>query len=147
MSTLAEFLVRPRVPKPCYIIDPVAFFVALIGGPLLFTLATFWILFIPVFALGFGALPYLVIGTPVLLFHLGRNPAQPSALAGLALITLFCLAICLLLGAIIIGNEPAFGSVLFILICGAIFAPAWAASFGWVYCKLCRDLYADPIHP
>ena len=57
MPRLVEFLARPRALGPRYIIDPVAFFVALIGGPLLFTLGTFWIMLIPVAALGFGGDP------------------------------------------------------------------------------------------
>ncbi|MGC1494781.1 MAG: hypothetical protein WA790_03160 [Sulfitobacter sp.] len=145
MSILAEFLARPRVQKPRYIIDPVAFFLALIGGPILFTFATFWILFIPVFALGMGAAPYLIVGTPVLLFYLSRHPANPGDLATLALFSLSCMSICLSIGAVIIGEKQALGGILFILLFGAIFAPAWAASFGWVYGKLCRDLYAHPI--
>jgi hypothetical protein len=39
----------PHLPyPPRYIIDPVAFFAALVGGPLLFTALCFWALFIPV---------------------------------------------------------------------------------------------------
>ncbi|MGJ8615316.1 MAG: hypothetical protein ACSHWS_00660 [Sulfitobacter sp.] len=146
MSSLADFLARPRKLGPRYIIDPVAFFLALIGGPLLFTLATFWMLFIPVMALGLGGFPYLIFGTPVLLIYLSRHPAKPLQLAGLALLTLFCLSICLSIGAAILQDEAVFALIPFILIFGAIFASAWAASFGWVYNKLCRDFYTQPLH-
>ncbi|MGJ8628858.1 MAG: hypothetical protein ACSHXB_18000 [Sulfitobacter sp.] len=145
MPRLVEFLARPSSLGPRYIIDPVAFFVALVGGPLIFTLGTFWIMLIPVAALGFGAIPYLVIGTPVLLFHLSRHPAKPSQLALLALLTMFGLSICLSIGAFISQNNDTFGLVLFVLFFGAIFAPAWAACFGWLYGKLCRELYAAPV--
>ena len=72
----AEFLARPRALGPRCIINPAAFFIALIGGPALFTFAPFWMLFIPVASLGFGGHPYPVIVTPVLLLHLSRIPAS-----------------------------------------------------------------------
>lgn len=139
----------PELPEPPegarYIIDPVAFFVALIGAPLLFTLATFWVLFIPVGALYVGSLPYLVIGTPVLLYHLSRNPARPGDLASLSI------AVCLVLGLAFIALAAVFGHsesatvAFYITLCAIIFAPCWAATFGWLYTKLARDFYTQPI--
>ena len=61
------------------LIGPVAFFVALIGGPLLVTAATLWLV-IPVFALMLGGPLYLAIGTPLLLWHLGRHEASRARL-------------------------------------------------------------------
>ncbi len=145
MLQLVPSLARPRKRARRYIVDPVAFFIALVGGPLLFTLATFWVLFVPVVALSLGALPYLIVGTPVLLFHLGRNPAKPAKLALLALFTIICLLGCLCLAAALTQESAMLGTPFFILISGTIFAPAWAATFGWVYGRLCRDFYAHPI--
>ncbi len=145
MSVFAEFLTRPRAPKPRYNIDPVAFVLAMIGGPLMFTLASFWLLLIPVGALIFGTLPYLVLGTPVLLIYLSRHPAKPWQLAILALLTLFCLSIGLSVGAMINRNNTTVDIALITLIFGSLFAPSWAACTGLIYNKLCRDLYAHPI--
>jgi hypothetical protein len=145
MPSLAALLAKPKTISPRYIIDPVAFFIALIGGPLVFTLATFWILFIPVFALVYGVVPYLVLGIPVLLFYLSRNPARPSSLAGIGLLTLFSAAALLALGAVLTNNQNGLGFIAFYVGFGIFFAPAWAASFGWVYGKLCRDFYAHPV--
>ena len=44
-----------------HLIDPVAFGAALILGPIIFTALTFYFI-VPVFALVFGAIPYLTIG-------------------------------------------------------------------------------------
>jgi hypothetical protein len=50
----------PKTERP-HLIDPVAFFAALIFGPIVFTLLTCY-LFIPVLALAFGAPTYLTFG-------------------------------------------------------------------------------------
>lgn len=134
-----------QAPSQRYIIDPVAFFAALFGGPILFTLATFWIAFVPVFALAIGGLPYLLIGTPVLLIYLSRRPVQPRALAGLALATVVLLGLLAHLAALIAGREAQAFSIGLITLFGAIFAPCWAASFGWLYTRLARDFYTRPV--
>lgn len=135
----------PQNANARYVIDPVAFFVALFGGPILFTVATCWLMLIPVGALIVGGPPYLLIGTPVLLYHLSRNPAQPGDLAGVALAV--CLVPCLIavLCAALIGAHGAAMLILFILICAAIFAPCWAACFAVLYRLMARDFYTEPL--
>ena len=61
---------RAARPGPRYLIDPVAFFIALFGAPLLVALLGFWAFFIPIFALVFGGPIYLLLATPALLIHL-----------------------------------------------------------------------------
>ena len=128
-----------------YIIDPVAFFIALFGGPILFTLATCWVMFIPVAALAIGGLPYLIVGTPVLLIHLSRNPVQPGDIAGVAL------SICTVLGlaafaiAALFGADGAALVVLVITIMAAFFAACWGASFALLYQLLARDFFTQPL--
>lgn len=139
----ALYPIKPASPR--YAIDPVAFFIALFGGPLVFTAATFWLLFIPVFALGFGAIPYLFLGTPILLFHLNRHPAQPGRLAGLALITLLALCIPLVALTLLSGEQDVLSVGTGYLLAGMVFGPCWAACFGWIYGKLARPTYARPI--
>jgi len=145
MSAIAKFLARPRKLGPRYVIDPAAFFLALIGGPILFTLLSFWMFFIPVAALLLGGLPYLIFGTPVLLFYLSRHPAKPLALAALALLTLFGLSICLSVTAMITNDDNTADMALIVLIFGTLFAPSWAVCFGVLYNKLCRDFFTHPI--
>lgn len=133
-----------RAAQPRYIIDPVAFFVALIGGPLMVTLATCWILFIPVIALGLGGPVYLILGTPLLLIHLHRNAGDTGEitfLAFLANLSLFPLAVV----ADVLGDPWDLSEgILFYGAFGMIFAPAWAAGFGYVYTRLRRDFYTHP---
>ncbi|MEM8578203.1 MAG: hypothetical protein AAGF60_10155 [Pseudomonadota bacterium] len=61
-------------PGPRYRIDPVAFILALVAAPLIVTALTFPIGGFSFFVLLFGAPLYLVIGTPLLVLHLRRNP-------------------------------------------------------------------------
>lgn len=128
-----------------HIIDPVAFFIALFGGPILFTLATFWLLLIPVAALFFGGPIYLALGTPILLIHLRRHPAQSDVLALLAVKTLLVLLLPIVLFGMITANIDAVGLGMAIVLMGLIFGPCWAACFGWIYCKLARDFYTNPM--
>ncbi len=138
-------IIPPPVPYPArYIIDPVAFCLALVGGPLLFTAASFWAFFIPVFALMFGGPVYLVIGTPVLLWYLRRNDGDPSDLAFIAFMSM---AIALLLAALagaMSGDEQIIGLGLGYFGFGMIFAPAWAYFFGSIYRRYRRDFFAKP---
>lgn len=133
-----------RAAQPRYIVDPVAFFVALIGGPLMVTLATCWILFIPVIALGLGGPVYLILGTPLLLVHLRRSAGDSGdiiLLAFLANLSLFPLAVV----ANLLGDpwDLSEGILLYGAF-GVIFAPAWGAGFGYLYNRLRRDFYAQP---
>ncbi len=138
-------VVEPPDPSRRYLIDPVAFFVALIGGPILFTIATCWLLFIPLGALIFGGLPYLLIGTPVLLVHLSRNPARPRDIAGVALAVCTVLCLIALALAALSGVEGAALFVLFVFVCAAIFAPSWGACFAVLYRRMARDFFTRPL--
>lgn len=135
----------PVVPYPTrYIIDPVAFFAALIGGPLVFTGMTFAAFFIPVAALLFGGPLYLIVGTPLLLWYLRRNDGDPNALAALAFkVMAFSLLLVLAIAAIT-GKEQLFGVGLWFTGFGMIFGPAWAYFFGLIYQRLRRDFFAKP---
>jgi hypothetical protein len=111
-------------------LDPVAFFAALILAPLLFTLMTFWVFFIPVFALIFGAVPYLVIGTPVILMLLLRYRCTKARAASAGFL---CAAI-LLLVVVITPNTRIFPPDAMVFAAfGLIFAPLWAAMFASLY--------------
>ena len=138
-------LYPPTVPYPtCYIIDPVAFFVALIGGPLIFTGMTLWAFFIPVAALLFGGPAYLIVGTPLLLWYLRHNYGAPNALAALAFkVMLFAFFVAMIIAAIT-GDEQLFGIGLWFTGFGMIFGPAWAYFFGILYQRMRRDFFAKP---
>lgn len=130
----------PRLSPTTRLVDPVAFFTALIGGPVLFTLATFWAI-IPVFALAFGGLPYLLFGTPILLIYLARKKASPGAIAGLAFLTV-ATGIALLWALAPLAADPEglramAGMGLF----GLAFGPIWGLCFAGLYSLLERKFY------
>ena len=128
--------------KPGYLIDPVAFFVALIAGPLVVTGMTFWLLFIPVFALVMGGPLYLIMGTPLLLIYLRRNQPSVESIAFLALLAV--LALFPIAGALslITGDAGLFQGAVFFLGFGLVFGPLWAVAFGKIYLRMRRDFYA-----
>lgn len=142
---MRALITPPPVPyPPRYIVDPVAFFAALIAGPLLFTAATFWALLIPVFALFFGGPVYLIVGTPVLLWYLRRNDGDPTDLAVLAFVVLLAFFVLIVIIAAILRDEDVFGVAFFIGGFGMIFAPTWAYFFGRLYRFYRRDFFAKP---
>ena len=111
--------------------DVIAFTAALICAPLVVTALTF-VAVIPVFALILGAPLYLVIGTPTLLWMVGRYPPRfvPYALAGLGSI----LALMALMGLLNIARPDLRVSELFgFLVAGSVFAPLWAGTFAPLY--------------
>jgi len=137
--------IEPREP-----IKPVAFVAALILAPIVFT-APFFAMFlvsealgdkaallavvsvIPMVALSFGALPYLVFGTPTFIIALRRGLGLGGAgfLANVMAATPIFLGMSFTEG---FGGAAAFS--IFMLLFGSIFAPAWGATFGWLYSKL-----------
>ncbi len=115
-------------------IDIAAFIMALIAAPLLVTALTFWIAFIPVYALVFGGPVYLLVGTPVLLLlaRKTRLTAATCAEAGCwAMVALTAIGV-------VIAPFAGYGmdDVGFILMVGVIssvFATVWAGTFGMLY--------------
>lgn len=115
--------------------DPVAFVAALVLAPFLVTLVT-CITIIPVFALVIGGPIYLIVGTPTLLWMVGRFPPvfSPFALAGLtAMVVLVVLAAV----ANLIRPEQGWGEMIPIFLWGFVFAPIWAGTFAPLY-RVCN---------
>ena len=124
MTEITEYKVAPPF-------DIIAFTAALICAPLVVTALTF-VTVIPVFALIVGAPLYLVVGTPTLLWMVGRYPPRfaPYALAGLGAI--FALMVLMWLLDLARPDLQASGFFGF-LVAGAVFAPLWAGTFAPLY--------------
>ena len=116
-----------------YTVNPTAFFAALLLAPIVVTLLTFWTV-IGLFALFLGAAPYLVIGTPVLIWAVGRIKPQFDDYALLALlVNIGAGLLCLALLAPVHGFASAFSLVGFFFGFGLIFAPLYGGTFGALY--------------
>ena len=116
---------------------PVAFTAALIAAPVLVTLVT-GVFLIPIAALILGGPVYLIAGTPVLLWMVGRFPPdfETYALGGL-LTNLALLAVASLL--LLPTPDAAPAEALWFLLPGVIFAPIWAGTFGYLYARFTRS--------
>ncbi len=114
-------------------LNPVAFAVAMICGPLLVTICTIWMYFIPAFALVVGGIPYLVIGTPLALLMAMTGPVSAGRGATWGAVTIIC---CTIPYAAVTGlmqdGDDAMGVLAYGAVCG-VFAAAWAATSGWIY--------------
>lgn len=119
--------------KPHYSVNPIAFFFALVGAPLVVTLLSFWTV-IGLFALPFGIIPYLAIGTPLLLWAVGRIKPNFSAYALLGFAGNVTLALILWIVALAdSGSGQTTDAILFFAGFGMIFAPLYAGAFGSLY--------------
>ena len=111
--------------------DIEAFVLALICAPVLVTLIL-GIFIVPLFALVFGGPLYLIVGTPTLLWMVGRYPPDAArfALAGIGSIFVM-----MALAGVLDVVRPDLGAdgVFAFLIVGAIFAPLWAGTFAPLY--------------
>lgn len=123
-----------------HLIDPVAFFAALILGPIVFTLLTFY-LFIPVFALAFGAPTYLTFGALFFWLSLkwGWDGLLQITVMGFLANLASAPAVLLVLGHF--QGSNAQGSTMMIVGIGCIFAPLWSLFFAALYRWLRLDFY------
>lgn len=120
-------------------LDPIAFFGALVLAPILIALNFFWLLLIPVFALFFGTIPYLVFGTPVLLWMVTRYPLRfrTYAVAGLLAqaIFVFCFSFWE-------STRPSHSPEMaqFLALWGIPFSAAWCGTFARLYARFYRPV-------
>ena len=121
------------------IFDPIAFCGALLAAPLVVALMFFWILLIPVFAVPYGILPYLVFGMPVFLFSVTRRPIEPGAFACLALLAHAAFVLCLSVWTELQPQAQA-EPILFFALFGLPHAAAWGAAFAALYRRFYRPL-------
>lgn len=133
-------------PRPIRnLIDPVAFVLAMVGGPILVTLLSFWVVFIPVVALIMGGPLFLLIGTPVLLWHLSYHPPMIDRISLLAFLTVLFASAPILPIALLWRNDQLLSLLMLFGGFGLIFAPVWGMATGWIYVRLRRDFYSHPL--
>lgn len=151
-------------PAPTrYLIDPVAFIIALVAAPLLLALPFAVVLFftwlsgvkpippslvvaiIPIAAVAIGGVPYLIAGGPMFARKLKKTKPAPwvfAMQASLANLTTLMIAAMYFL---MIGDDNPIGSALVIFGFGMIFAPVWGAIFAIIYRRLRREFYQNPL--
>ncbi|WP_371226327.1 hypothetical protein [Roseovarius sp. 2305UL8-3] len=134
---------RNVAERRSYMIDPVGFFVALVAAPIMVAGATFWILFIPVFALLFGGPIYLAAATPVLLWWLARHPPKVSEIAALGFTANLVICAGVYLFGLATGARDPSGTAMFYLLFGSVFAPLWSAVFAVLYRRMRRPFFAQ----
>lgn len=139
-------LLYPQVRAERYLVDPVAFVLAMFGGPVLVTVLSFWLVGIPVAALILGGPLFLIIGTPVLLWHLVRHTPEVSMISLLALISVGTLFVVTAILAALFADYELVSVAVWYGLFGGIFAPLWGAMTGWIYIRLRREVYFHPVH-
>ena len=130
-----------------YRIDALPFLAGFVGGPLLFTLCTFWIAYIPVYALMLGGPVYAIVGLPVALIHLRHNPGTTSAMMNLAIKSLLIISAPLALISLAAGGLTGLGALVMILAVSILFALGWAGCAAAIYNRLRSDQSLVPHSP
>jgi hypothetical protein len=125
---------RPQIAA----LDPVAFIGALILAPLLFTALTFWVVLIPVGALIVGGLPYLILGTPVLLAMLFYGPCTADRMVKAALVTITVPFIPMVMTAMFLGGDGVLALFGTCFLC-MVFAAGWTSTFTSLYNRFYRN--------
>ncbi|WP_106746347.1 hypothetical protein [Yoonia maritima] len=132
----AATLLAPNNPKRTirYSVNPTAFVAALILAPISVTLLTCWTI-IGLFALPFGAIPYLLLGTPVLLWAVTRIEPELWSYATLGFaVNLVCLLASLAAHALSLSSQSE--QLVFIFAYGLLFGALYAGAFGVIYANL-----------
>jgi hypothetical protein len=124
-------------------LDPIAFVGALILAPFVIAGMFFWLLLIPVVALLLGAVPYLVFGSPVLLWMVTRYPLKKKTFAVGGLLAHFLFVICAALWQQV-GDKGSPEMLAIFALWGVPFAAAWCAAFAGLYRRFYRDLAHFP---
>lgn len=123
-------------------VKPWRFALALILAPIIVAILFFWAYFIPVAAVVFGGIPYLLFGGPVFwhLIHRGKKGKWPFALGGFVANAAFCiLGVIWIFGAALLnGRVPvSFHDFEAFLILyagfGSVHAIAWSIAFAILY--------------
>lgn len=121
-------------------LDPVAFALALVLAPLVVALVFFWLLLIPVLAVIFGAVPYLVFGTPALMWMVTRH--RPSlgrfALSGLIVHVIFLA--CLAAWGLLLQDQAVLDLWWLYALFGLPHAVAWPMAFALLYRRFWRPV-------
>lgn len=132
----------PRAHAKRHLIDPVAFGIAMAGGPLL-TGTLGFPLILPVIAAALGGPVYLAVGVPVMLIVMPLHRYSASGWAGLALIVHAAVFLTILTLSEAMGASTELPAIFFIF--GLVFAPLWGAVSGLLYRWLERDFYKQTI--
>lgn len=127
--------------SPRFLVDPVAFFVALVLAPLIVGIILSPIYLVSIIAIGFGGLQYLLIGGPILFLTLTYAEPHAGRLALLA----FIVNLAVSWPVAFLFPDPETIVALFAFF-GSIFAPLWAAAFAKLYRNFRRELYSQPVH-
>ncbi|MGB1235172.1 MAG: hypothetical protein ACPG5U_05520 [Planktomarina sp.] len=132
-------LTVPTLPPIKDSVSPVAMTFAFLLAPVAVAAVGFWAIFIPVFALFFGYLPYLILGLPLILAFAGRinMTARAYAVLGLSGFTIAMLLWCLTHITVDYINGASTvrlpDLVPLYAIFGLVFAPLWAGTIPVLY--------------
>lgn len=134
-----------QAPKPVFRVEPGPFLAAYIGGPLLFTLCTFWIFYIPLFALFIGGPIYAVVGLPIGYLHLRHSPGTTGGTTAVAVLTVLALSTAYCLFEWGAGGQVDLTGALVLSLFAILFAACWSATAGTIYNALRSDESRHPI--
>ena len=143
ITDIPKSVLYPTYCAGSQLVDPTAFALAMVGGPVIVGILGAPFLLIPSFAVIFGGPIYLLIGLPVMLAYLRRYRATPGDWAFIAFAChLFLFTPTFLFAWLQDEHTDTVGLFLFL---GSVFAPTWGAVSGLLYRRLENDFYKHSI--
>ncbi|MGV6838662.1 MAG: hypothetical protein ACWA40_00565 [Planktomarina sp.] len=142
---MTALTIWPALPPIKHPVSPAPLAAAFLLAPFAVALAGFWALFIPVAAVVFGYIPYVIFGTLGLLIFAGRMEITAGNCAKLGLVSYLIFAAGFAVW-IFLDNPNAYrerGLFAFFFICGLIFAPLWSAVAALLYQFFTRPKEGD----
>ena len=131
--------------RPGYRIDAWPFIAALIGGPLLVTLVSFWVFLIPFYAVIFGGSVYLLFGLPLGLIYLRRHAGKPREIMRLALWVSGGVALPFCIILLLTSGPEVIPLAIFLMGSSLLFAALWSVTSAMIYDRLRSETSRHPI--
>ncbi|MEX0283243.1 MAG: hypothetical protein AB3N23_01385 [Paracoccaceae bacterium] len=130
---MARIVDRTRRLLPPKSARVVAYLLALIGAPVVVAVLGFWALLIPIFAVFFGGIPYLVLAGPV--FWLALQNIKPRALtfALIGSVLNLLTPVFFIFHSFVLNAPLGWESIQVLWAYGAVFSALWGAVFALLY--------------
>ncbi|MVO15151.1 hypothetical protein [Parasedimentitalea huanghaiensis] len=138
MTELSKSKPETQSARPAlYEVNKRDFYIALFGAPMLTALLFFWVLLIPVFAVLFGGVPWLIFGGPALWSSLRKHGPGLRLLRSAFVANLVGTPLVVAIYVLFDARPDRFLKELiesmFVVAFGCIFSLIWATAFWWIF--------------
>ena len=118
------------------------FFLALFAAPIFTAILFFWVFLIPVVAVLFGGIPWVLLGGPALWITLRYKGPGPMLILSAFMTNALGTPLLLAVYVLIVGSKGfllrEMADLLYIPLFGAVFSAIWGAVFWWMFHSMAK---------